>query len=189
MSHCGVLEPWPLASTTNSAHAGRARARLLPHTRRAARARAHPRRPGISPTSERDPRRCEGDGQVRSAAQVTFLAPAPRSRAAPKPRFQWSRKSRGRFLKRWAPQVIDLLVLTQKFSTHVILKPWAGTRLSVMIDSRNRIDGGSSFKADHSPCRGARILPFSRSREIPARNSRASERSGPATQILLEDNQ
>lgn len=88
-----------------------------------------------------------------------------------------------------ASTVIDLLVLTQKFSTHVILKPWAGTRLSVMIDSRNRIGGGSSFKADHSPCRGARILPFSRSREIPARNSRASERSGPATQILLEDHQ
>jgi hypothetical protein len=88
-----------------------------------------------------------------------------------------------------ASTVIDLLVLTQKFSTHVILKPWAGTRLSVMIDSRNRIGGGSSFKADHSPCRGARILPFSRSREIPARNSRASERSGPATQMLLEDHQ
>jgi hypothetical protein len=40
-----------------------------------------------------------------------------------------------------ASTIIDLLVLAQKFSTHVILEPWAGTGLSVMIASRHRIGG------------------------------------------------
>jgi len=70
---------------TVSAHAGRARARLLPPGRRAARARVDPRRPGVPPSSECGARRREAGGRVQRAAQVAFFAPTHRwSRRSPK---------------------------------------------------------------------------------------------------------
>jgi len=70
---------------TVSAHAGRARARLLPPGRRAARPRVDPRRPGVPPSSTCGARRREVGGRVQRAAQVAFFAPTHRwSRRSPK---------------------------------------------------------------------------------------------------------
>jgi DNA-binding MarR family transcriptional regulator len=56
---------------------GRARARLLPSSRRAARARPHTRRSRVPPTSECGARRRETGGRAQRAAQVAFFVPAP----------------------------------------------------------------------------------------------------------------